>query len=91
VAVGSGSAVAAAAGGGDLPAVSAAGVFDRGLERGRLAALRGGSEFGAVAARVEQAVHARGKTHIAAAAARELLVTTDATALVQFALVEFFE
>ena len=39
--------------------VSAAGVFDRGLERGRLAALRGGRKFGAVAARVGQGHDAR--------------------------------
>ena len=54
VAVGSGSVVARAAGGGDLHTVSAAGIFDREPELQRLAALRGGGEFGAVAARIEQ-------------------------------------
>src|SRR5690606_25016715 len=42
----------------DLPAVSAGGVFDRTLERGRLAALRGGRELRALAARAEQGRHA---------------------------------
>ena len=48
----------AAAGRGDLRAVSPAGVFDREPERRRLAALCRGGEFGAVAARAEQARHA---------------------------------
>ena len=48
----------AAAGGGDLRAVPAAGVFDREPELRRLAALRGGGELGAVAARIEQGGHA---------------------------------
>ena len=50
VAVGSGSVVARVASGGDLRPVSAAGVFDREPERGRLAVLRGGGKLGAVAA-----------------------------------------
>ena len=44
----------AAAGRCDLRAVPAAGVLDREPERRRLAALRGGGELGAVAARTEQ-------------------------------------
>ena len=59
VAVGRGSVVARAPGGGDLRAVSAAGIFDRELEPGRLAALRGGGQFGAVAARIEQGGYTR--------------------------------
>ena len=46
---------------GDLRAVPAAGVLDREPERGRLAALRGGGELGAVAARAEQGHYPRGK------------------------------
>jgi len=40
--------------GGDLHSVSATSVFDRELDPRRLAALHGGGEFGAVAARIEQ-------------------------------------
>ena len=47
----------------DLRAVSAASVLDHGLERRRLAVLRGGREFGAVAARIEQGHHA-GARHV---------------------------
>ena len=54
VAVGGRPAVARAAGGGDLRAVSSAGLFDRESERRRLAALRGGRELGAVAAGAQQ-------------------------------------
>ena len=61
VAVGSGSVVALVASGGDLRAVSAAGVFDREPELRRLAALCGGGKFGAVAARVEQGYYANEK------------------------------
>ena len=61
LALGSGSVVARAAGRGDLPTVSAAGVFDREPEPGRLAALCGGGELGAVAARTEQGGYARDK------------------------------
>ena len=49
---------------GDLHPVSAAGVFDRELERRRLAALRGGCQFGAVAARIEQGADARDKPQV---------------------------
>ena len=58
VALGRGAAVARAAGGGRLRAVPAARVLDRAARRGRLAALRGGGELGAVAARAEQGVRA---------------------------------
>ena len=43
-----------AAGSGDLRPVPPTGLLDRELERGRLAAVRGGGQFGAVAARAEQ-------------------------------------
>ena len=64
LAVGSDSVVARAARGGDLHTVSAASVFDRELELGRLAALRGGGKLGAVAARIEQGGYTRDKPQV---------------------------
>ena len=54
MAVGGRPAVTRAAGGSDLHPVPPAGILDRELERGRLAAVRGGWQFGAVVARAEQ-------------------------------------
>ena len=51
--------VALIAGGGCVHTVSATGVFDRGPERGRLAAVRVGCKLGAVAPQVEQSRHTR--------------------------------
>jgi hypothetical protein len=59
--MGSDSVVARATPGGDLHTVSARSVFDRELELGRLAALRGGGKLGPVAARIEQDAYTRDK------------------------------
>ena len=56
--------VALVASGGDLHTVSATSVFDRELELRRLAALRGGGKFGAVAARIEQGRYTRNQPQL---------------------------
>ena len=48
----------------DLHTVSAGSVFDRELELGRLAALRGGGKLGPVAARIEQGGYTRDKPQV---------------------------
>ena len=54
LAVGGGGLSLAAAGRGDLRAVSPAGVFDGGVEGGRLASLHAGRELGVMVARVAE-------------------------------------
>ena len=72
LALGGGPAVAPAARGGDLRAASPAGVLDRGPERRRLAALRGGGQLRAVAAGAWQARQADGREPVAIRCAQPL-------------------